>query len=332
MPVDFMRTTAISLPPTLEQRRIVAKSEALLARVRSSRERLDKISVIIRRFKQAVLAAACNGKLTTDWRVRDGCGDAEWPVVVLRDLADLRLGKMLDQAKNLGTPTKYLRNINVRWSAFDLNDLNSMRATQDDKTELSIRDGDLFVCEGGEPGRCAVWNGGETDMIFQKAIHRVRPNHKVKSQWIALNLRNDADSGRLEEYFTGTTIKHLTGKSLARYEFLLPPVHEQQEIVHRAEELMTVAIRLQVRHQKAEAYVNKLAQSILAKAFRGELVPTEAKLAKAEGRSYETAEQLIARIKSERAQPAKNGLVNRGGPSSDIRQKTAIDRLGKRRG
>src|SRR5437867_13033518 len=106
-----------------------------------------------------------------------------------------------------------------------------MRATAEDKKELTIRDGDLFVCEGGEPGRCAVWSGGPSKFIFQKAIHRIRLVGGISPYWVAINLKNDADSGDLEEYFTGSGIKHMTGRSLSTYSLKLPSSKEQHEIV-----------------------------------------------------------------------------------------------------
>ena len=96
-----------------------------------------------------------------------------WVEATLGDVAYTKLGKMLDATKNKGEPVAYLRNVNVRWGAFDLSDLLEMRVTADEREELAVRDGDLFMCEGGEPGRCAVWQGGERDLVFQKAIHRV---------------------------------------------------------------------------------------------------------------------------------------------------------------
>jgi len=71
--------------------------------------------------------------------------------------------------------------------------------------------------------------------------------------------------------------------------------------VRRIKALFALADKIEARYDKAAGYVEKLTASILAKAFRGELVPTEAALAKAEGRSYETAEQLLARIQEEQA-------------------------------
>ena len=300
-----VRGLEIPLAPLNEQRRIVAKLEKLLTKVDACQHRLGKIPVLLNRFRQSVLAAACSGKLTADWRDERGVEMDGWKEATLEDVADLRLGKMLDKAKNVGNPTRYLRNLNVRWFAFDFADLATMRATSKDRAELAIKDGDLLVCEGGEPGRCAVWNLGVTDLIFQKAIHRVRLTDNVKPHWLAFNIRNDANSGRLEGYFTGTTIKHLTGKTLSTYRFALPLLPEQQEIVRRVEALFNKADEIEARFKKAKAFVDKLTQSILSKAFRGELVPTEAELASREGRSYEPASELLSQIKSHRESEKK---------------------------
>jgi type I restriction enzyme S subunit len=174
---------------------------------------------------------------------------------------------MLDQAKNVGTPTSYLRTVNVRWFSFDLDDLFLMRASED-RTEFNIENGDLFVCEGGEPGRCAVWNLGSTNLIFQKAIHRIRLKSNISPLWLALNLKQDADSGELEEYFTGSGSKHLTGRSLATYTFRVPLLEEQNEIVRRVEALFKLADATDKRVEAAAKRADKITQSILAKAFR----------------------------------------------------------------
>ena len=115
-----------------------------------------------------------------EWKTRRDIAGG-WVFAILKDVAYMRLGKMLGKAKNIGKPTRYLRNINVRWFTFDLSSLALMRATADDKSELALKDGDLLVCKGGELGRCSVWNLGENALIFQKAIHRVRPVADVSS-------------------------------------------------------------------------------------------------------------------------------------------------------
>jgi type I restriction enzyme S subunit len=78
----------------------------------------------------------------------------------------------------------------------------------------------------------------------------------------------------------------------------LPPLDEQQEIGRRVADLLVLADRIETNYGKAKARLDRLMPAILAKAFRGELVPTEVELAKADGRLYETAEQLLARVQA----------------------------------
>ncbi|MFQ5708540.1 MAG: restriction endonuclease subunit S, partial [bacterium] len=117
--------------------------------------------------------------------------------------------------------------------------------------------------------------------------------------WIALNIRHDAESHRLEKYFTGTTIKHLTGRSLAKYEFALPPLKEQKEIVKRVEALFKIADQVEAHYRKAKAQVDKLTQTILAKAFRAKLVPQDP--------NDEPAERLLERIKASKQEREFSG-------------------------
>jgi len=82
----------------------------------------------------------------------------------------MRLGKMLDKAKNTGQLRPYQRNTNVQWQRFDLSDLKEMRLEDNELDEYEVLPGDLLVCEGGEPGRCAIWNGEIEKIHFQKAL------------------------------------------------------------------------------------------------------------------------------------------------------------------
>jgi type I restriction enzyme S subunit len=298
--LEDVRSLRLPVPPFAEQIRIVARVEELLTQNKAARARLAKVPIILKHFRQSVLAAACSGRLTEGWREEKRINTDQWTPATLNSVADMRLGKMLDKSKNVGTLTRYLRNLNVRWFSFNFSDVTFLRATPDERKELEIRDGDLFVCEGGEPGRCAVWNLGPTDIIFQKAIHRIRLEGNISPHWVAFNIKNDADSGALEDYFTGSTIKHLTGRSLATYKFSVPPIEEQLEIVRRVEALFKLADSTEKRVEVTTKRAEKLTQAILAKAFRGELVPTEAELARREGREYEPASALLERIQDER--------------------------------
>ena len=96
----------------------------------------------------------------------------------------------------------------------------------------------------------------------------------------------------------------------------VPPIQEQREIVQRVERLFKVADQIEKRYEKAKAFVDKLPQSILAKAFRGELVPQDP--------TDEPASVLLERIQAERAQREAEAKV-----AKKAKGKTAT---GKKRG
>lgn len=258
----LIKAHEIQFPPLAEQQEIATHLDDLLAQVDTIKARLDAIPAILKRFRQSVLAAAVSGKLFKN---------NTWEASTLAKIADSRLGKMLDKQKNQGSPHLYLRNVNVRWFNFDLSDLLEIKVSDDELEQLYVRKGDILVCEGGEPGRCAIWKQENNQYIFQKALHRVRVKNGVLPEWICFILKDAADTNKLDEYFTGTTIKHLTGQSLKQLPIPLPSLEEQTEIVRRVEQLFTFAEQIEQQVQAAQARVNNLTQAILAKAFKGEL-------------------------------------------------------------
>lgn len=157
---------------------------------------------------------------------------SEWKTVHLGDHVDACLGKMLDQNKNQGTLYPYLGNKQVRWGSFNLEDLSEMKFEDHEHERYGLRYGDLVVCEGGEPGRCALWKDEVQNMKIQKALHRIRPNPELDSTFLHYWFCYAGKFELLEPYFTGTTIQHLTGKAIAKLPIPLPPLPEQKAIAH----------------------------------------------------------------------------------------------------
>lgn len=155
---------------------------------------------------------------------------SNWKRRPLGEISDTCLGKMLDEEKNKGELKPYLANINVRWGSFSLNNLSQMRFEEYEDERYGLRNGDLIICEGGEPGRCAIWRGQIPNMKIQKALHRLRvkPGYSVEFLYYRMLL-----AGRLKEldkFFIGSTIKHLTGITLKQIEFNFPNELEQTKI------------------------------------------------------------------------------------------------------
>jgi type I restriction enzyme, S subunit len=189
-----------------------------------------------------------------------------WEWVRLDEIADNRLGKMLDKAKNTGKRYPYLRNTNVQWRHIDLDDIKEISLEASELEEFRLLPGDLLICEGGYPGRCAIWNEPDREMYFQKALHRVRPRGGIAAELIAISLESDSKSGSLEQHFTGATIKHFVGQALGRYLIPLPPLAEQSRIVTRLAQLRRLCFELRQRLESARQTQQALALELVEQA------------------------------------------------------------------
>ena len=231
-----------------------------------------------------------------------------WAWVRLSSIADMALGKMLDVAKNRGSLRPYLRNINVRWGAFELSDILEMRFEYDELERYSIRHGDLVICEGGEPGRCAVWQSEEV-VFYQKALHRVRAI-EVLPEYLYYVIRHFIISTQYERYYTGTTIKHLTGQSLRILPIPLPPTSQQQSIVKRLQQIIDEIDRIEAEKTDAQSLVALAKSKILDLAIRGQLVP--------QNPTDEPASVLLERIRAEKEELIRQGKTKRDKKESII--------------
>lgn len=153
-----------------------------------------------------------------------------WERVKLADVSDSCLGKMLDQRKNKGIYKPYLANVNVRWGAFDLDNLQEMKFEDDEDERYGIKYGDLIICEGGEPGRCAIWKEQLPNMKIQKALHRLRVNEEMDYRYVYYWFLLAGKQGALKQYYTGATIMHMPGQKLKEVVIDKPPLDVQRKI------------------------------------------------------------------------------------------------------
>lgn len=331
----------LRLPPRAEQERMVAKVEALLAKVRSSQDRLVKIPTIIKRFRQSVLAAACSGKLTSDWRdehphVESGAhvvarltaahelagghkrGNAAAPTEGVHDLTKEELPDSWDvtEMRNVVDPARPITYgilkpgpniacgvLYVRVADYpnDTLNLSCIKRTTKEIDQAYVRArlkaGDILLAIRGTVGRIVVVPASLTGANITQDTARLAIQDDMHAAYVAWYLRSPAAQKRMQGAVKGVAIRGINIGDVRALQVAVPPMEEQTEIVRRVEAMMALADRLQSRYEKAKAHVDRLTQSVLAKAFRGELVPTEAELARREGREYETAEELLARIK-----------------------------------
>ncbi|MBW2737589.1 MAG: restriction endonuclease subunit S [Deltaproteobacteria bacterium] len=276
----FLKEIAVPIPSLNEQHRIVAKLEKLLQKVDACKERLDKIPTILKRFRQSILAAACSGRLTADWREEHDI-EGEWPICQLGALFTMRNGKSLTVKKRKGGEIPVYGG-------------NGMMGTH----EQGNTKGQVVVIGrvGAQCGNVHFVSG--IVWVTDNAIS-LQAKQEIVPEFYAYFLK----AKHLNMLSGGTGQPYLSQEILAPIETPLPSLDEQLEIVRCVEALFKIADQIEERYKKARAYVDKLTQSILAKAFRGELVP--------QNLNDEPASELLQRIKEERSKSESNGYAGR---------------------
>lgn len=196
----------------------------------------EPASELIKRIKTEKEALIKSGKIKKE-KLLPAITDKEkpfdipdtWEWVRLAEISEMCLGKMLDKTKNKGVLHPYLRNVNVRWGAFDLTDILQMKFENDEEEKYSVKYGDLVVCEGGEPGRCAVWSDKDSTFRIQKALHRIRFSSCVDPFFGYRVFEYYACNGYFSKRFSGETIKHLPGAVLANIAFPFVVCHAKRK-------------------------------------------------------------------------------------------------------
>lgn len=251
-----LKDIRLNVPPIEAQihiANILSKAEALIAQRKESLRLLDEFlkSTFLEMFGDPVK------------------NDKAWKMLTVSEIGESRLGKMLDGKKVTGKNLKpYLRNSNVLWFKFKLDDLLEMDFDEKDRLEFGLEFGDVLMCEGGEIGRCAIWKDELQECYFQKAIHRIRlykelvlPEYFVFMFWVYTS------HGGLKKFMGGATISHLTGDKLKKIKLPIPPISLQRQFLSIVEKTEA----LKKHYQQSLEELENLYGSLSQRAFRGEL-------------------------------------------------------------
>lgn len=217
---SIVRDIQFPLPPLEVQQRTAASISSQLGRVEVART-----AALGREAAAATLKIRAIEGLIGD--------TARWQTRRLKDVAHIQLGKMLSPASRTGRrPMPYLRNANVQWDRFELSEVHEMDFDEREEAKFLLRRGDVLVCEGGEPGRAAVWDGQLEPCLYQKALHRLRPiSDSVDPQYLVYRLWLSAMRGEFTNDHAQTTIAHLPAIRLAELQIATPPIAKQRQIV-----------------------------------------------------------------------------------------------------
>lgn len=294
---DDLYAQEILLPPLSEQKRIVSELRKLLPQVVGVRERLNRTQATLKRFRQAVLSAACSGRLTEDWRDSHdslpvsvtSTGEygelpeswtwkrvAELAISARGSIQSGPFGSNLLHSEFQSTGVLAIGIDNVLDGRFSFGKQHRISSEKYDALKkYTARPLDVLITVMATVGRCCVVPKDIEIAIITKHVYRISCEQKLVNPYFLLNcLRGSAAiQEQIRSEIRGVTRPGINGAILKELLVPLPTLDEQEEIVRRVEALFALADQIEARCAQAKAHADNLTQSILGKAFRGELIP-----------------------------------------------------------
>ncbi len=286
----------VRLAPLAEQTRIAQKLDELLAQVDTLKARIDAIPALLKRFRQSVLAAAVSGRLTEAWRAQSGQPNeiSNCKLETIARFIDYR-GKTPTKVES-GIPLITAKNIRKGYISREPREYIRPEDYDSWMTRGIPNVGDVLITTEAPLGNVATIDIHEKFALAQRAIC-LQFTKEINSKFAAIELQSPQFQEKLLEKATGTTVKGIKASVLKKMDIACPSLAEQTEIVRRVEQLFAFADQLEAKVASAKSRIDHLTQSILAKAFRGELVPQDP--------NDEPASVLLERIQAQRAATPK---------------------------
>ena len=305
----------LPLPALAEQKAIADKLDTLLAQVENTKARLERIPQILKRFRQSVLAAAVSGRLTEEWREQNGVSDTDWDALTVGDVATVATGKTPSRKE-----PKYWEDGDTPWltsasTGAIYTDSAEQFVTKSAVDECSLKvfpPGTLLLAMYGE----GKTRGQVTELRLSATCNQAcaavtADEQKILRSYLKLRLLENYEETR--KAAAGGAQPNLNLNKVRTIGISVPDKEEQTEIVRRVDQLFAHADRIEQQVNNALSRVNNLTQSILAKAFRGELTEQWRKDNPELISGENSAEALLERIKAERAamKPVKKSRQKR---------------------
>lgn len=259
--IGVLENMPFPLPTYNEQQRIVSEIDKWSCCIENVEQNKTSLSDTIKLAKSKILDLAIHGKLVPqdpndepalellkriNPKAEIACDNPQyrklpsgWCICHIPNIANSLLGKTLDRSRNTGFSKDYLCAINVLWGKFDFTTHKTFLLEENEYKRYAVKKGDLMVCEGGDVGRCAIWEDDSKEIYYQNALHRIRCKEGVFNYYILFLLWHYKLNGTIDHLCKGVTIKHFTQTVMNKLDILLPPLSEQHRIVTKIEELFT---------------------------------------------------------------------------------------------
>lgn len=276
----------IDLPPLAEQRRIVAKLDALTARLARARAELDRVPALATNLRRSTLTQAFSGALTTPWREEEvpsgGQYPASWQVRELGQISEIQGGIQVGKKRPLGTvlvEAPYLRVANVQRGWLRLDEIKTLGVTVEERKRLTLQNGDILMNEGGDRdklGRGWVWHDQINGCIHQNHVFRIRLKDRGFPPEFVSHFANEFGQQYFIDQGTQTTnLASISKTKVAALPVPIPPTDEANEIVRLISAAFARADHLEGQAARARSLLDRLEAALLARAFRGGLLPQD---------------------------------------------------------
>lgn len=271
----------IPLPSLAEQHRIVAAIEALFARLDATEARLARVPEIMKQFRQSVLAAACEGRLTKDWRADSSESHAnQWYSSKIKDIFEYWGGATPSTSNPLfwDGEIPWISSKDMKsWKISKGELFITKEAFNNSKLRICPINSVLVVVRSGILRHTLPIALTESNLAINQDLKAFYNHDNDLNNWLALYLKGKTQEILMNLRKDGTTVQSINFNQLLDMNILIPPKAEQHEIVHRVDALLAYADRIEARFTATQERTEQLRQSILEQAFSGQLVRGEAK-------------------------------------------------------
>ena len=314
--VSELEKLEIPIAPFEEQKRIAQKLDTLLAQIDALEARIDAIPTLVERMRKSVLASAMIGSVaafspplvsSTGSRTKLTLGDETLDVPA--GWGSASLGSLLDSDRKLcygvvqpglevESGIEMVRVCDIDSGKIAWDNVRKIASDVDNEYRRSrIARGDILLSIVGSIGRAAIVRKDSSANIARAVARLSVDRSRLTPEWLFLWLTCPSVQWWLASSSKEVARKTLNLKELSELPVLLPTIAEQTEIVRRVEQLFAIADQLEAKVSAAKQRIDSLTQSLLAKAFRGELVPQDP--------NDEPASLLLERIRAQRADVPK---------------------------
>lgn len=281
----------LALPPTAEQRRIVSKLDALTARLARTRAELDRTTLLLARLRKQALVSS--------FEDRDGIKSVALGTVItaIQSGKNMRCVERPPKAGERGV----VKVSAVTWGRFNPQQSKTLPADYVPPEKARIRAGDLLISRANTlelVGKPVLVEVDPHDLFLSDKILRLVMEEDMKS-WVLWFLRSPEGRRQIEALSSGNQVsmRNIGQQAIRQIQMPLPDKGERDRLLAMLETAFARADRLEAEAARARALLDRLESAILAKAFRGELLP--------QNPNDEPANVLLDRIRAERAAAPK---------------------------